>query len=253
MRKIYFLIAFLIAPIFIYAQDIPKPIGWVNDFANVISPEYKEKLNSLIEELEQKTTSEIAVVTINSIAPYDEKAYARLLFDNWKPGKKGKDNGVLVLLAIKERRWRIETGYGVEGILPDGLCGEIGRNYIVPYFKEGKYSEGLYKGTLKISQVIAKGTNVNLKTLEGFKESASGGETLYDYLPLWIILFMFIFFFFPIIAIISSRSRYSGYHYGGWGYGGGFGGGSGGFGGGGFGGGGFGGGGGGGGGAGGGF
>ena len=98
---------------FAYAQNLPQPTGWVNDFAGVISPEYKEKLSSLIEELQQKTTTEIAVVTVNSISPYGEIEYARLLFDNWKPGKKGKDNGVLVLLAIKERRWRIETGYGI--------------------------------------------------------------------------------------------------------------------------------------------
>ena len=143
MRKVCLLVILLILPFFAYSQDIPEPSSWVNDFAGVISPEYKEKLNYLIEELKQKTTAEIAVVTINSIAPYDEKEYARLLFDNWKPGKKGKDNGVLVLLAIKERRWRIETGYGVEGILPDGLCGDIARNYMVPYFKVGKYSEGL--------------------------------------------------------------------------------------------------------------
>lgn len=144
-----------------YAEKIPQPVGWVNDFAGVLSPEYKEKLNSLIEELEQKTTAEIVVVTINSIAPYDEKEYARLLFDNWKPGKKGKDNGVLVLLAIKERRWRIETGYGIEGILPDGLCGEIGRNYMVPYFKDGKYSEGLYYGVTAVAKVIIQNFNVS--------------------------------------------------------------------------------------------
>ena len=85
MRKLCLLLALLILPFFAYSQDIPQPSGWVNDFASVISPEYKEKLNSLIEELEQKTTSEIAVVTINSISPLSEIEYARLLFDKWKP------------------------------------------------------------------------------------------------------------------------------------------------------------------------
>ncbi|TBR14749.1 TPM domain-containing protein [bacterium] len=139
----------------LFAEDIPQPSGWVNDFANVISAEYQNKLNAAISALEEKTSAEIAVVTINSIAPYDEKEYARLLFDNWKPGKKGKDNGVLILLSIKERAWRIETGYGVEGVLPDGRCGEIGRNYMVPYFKSGNYEEGLYNGVLAIAQVIS--------------------------------------------------------------------------------------------------
>src|SRR3990167_8925883 len=88
---------------FLFAENIPQPTGWVNDFAGVISGEYKDKLTALIQELEEKTSAEIAVVTVESISPYDEKEYARLLFDNWNPGKKGKDNGVLVLLALKER------------------------------------------------------------------------------------------------------------------------------------------------------
>ncbi|HNW39829.1 MAG TPA: TPM domain-containing protein, partial [Candidatus Omnitrophota bacterium] len=128
------------------ADQLPAPVGWVNDFAGVISSDRKNDITALLEKVEQKTGAEIMVITINSIAPYDEKEYARLIFDNWKPGKKGRDNGALILLAIGQRRWRIETGYGLEGILPDGLCGEIGRNYMVPYFKNGQYSEGLYQG-----------------------------------------------------------------------------------------------------------
>ena len=125
------LIILLISPA-TFAADIPEPQGrWVNDYANVISAEYRAKLSDLIEELEEKTQAEVAVVTVESIAPYDEKEYARQIFDKWRPGKKGKDNGVLVLLAISERLWRIETGYGVEGILPDGLCGQIGRQELL--------------------------------------------------------------------------------------------------------------------------
>ena len=99
MRKLYLIFILFLFPISGHAQNIPQPTNWVNDFANVIDKSYEERLNALIGELEQKTTAEIAVVTIDSIAPYDEKEYARLIFDNWRPGKKGKDNGVLVLLA----------------------------------------------------------------------------------------------------------------------------------------------------------
>jgi uncharacterized protein len=242
MRKTCFLILFLSLTLFVYAQDVPQPSGWVNDFAGVINPESKEKINSLIEELEQKTSSEIAVVTINSISPYTEIDYARKLFDKWKPGKKGKDNGVLVLLAVKERRWRIETGYGVEGILPDGLCGEIGRNYMVPYFKEGRYSQGLYEGVSKIAQIISGMSPAELGLTAQAKNSSRP-----DLSDLSVFALLLIFFGFPFIF-----RKKSGYHDGSIYYGGGFGGfGGGGFGGGGFGG--FGGGGGGGGGAGGGF
>ncbi|MDD5730550.1 MAG: TPM domain-containing protein [Candidatus Omnitrophica bacterium] len=174
-------------------ETVPKPQGLVNDFAGVISEGYKQKLSSIILELEEKTSAEIAVVTIGSIAPYDEKEYARLLFDSWKPGKKGKDNGVLVLLAIQERRWRIETGYGVEGVLPDGLCGEIGRNYMVPYFKNGDYQQGLYNGVMEIAKTIARSQNVVLESLQGVTIEAPQRKSGND--P-FIYLFAFFFFLF---------------------------------------------------------
>lgn len=190
MRKICLLFVFLFLPLSVSAKDIPQPQGWVNDFASVISSEYRNKLTDLIQGLEDKTSAEIAVITVNSIAPYDEKEYARLIFDKWRPGKKGKDNGVLVLLAVKERRWRIETGYGVEGVLPDSLCGEIGRNYMVPYFKEAKYGEGLYYGVTAIAQAIAKDAKIAIAGLEGKKLKKRSQEA-----PFWVYFFIPIFFF----------------------------------------------------------
>ncbi len=230
MPKIFLTLAFFILPFLGYAQNVPQPVGWVNDFANVIDQGNADKLSSLIAEVEQKTTTEIAVVTISSIAPYDEKEYARALFDHWKPGKKGKDNGVLVLLAVKERRWRIETGYGVEAILPDGLCGEIGRNYMVPYFKQAKYGEGLYQGIRAIANIIAKDAHLTLATLGNFEEISpekQPASTIPDSLAT-VIIFIVIVLFMVISNLGEYRKRYTddGYYVGG-----GFGGGGGGFGG----------------------
>lgn len=232
MRKIFLTLSLILLPLLGYAQNVPQAVGWVNDFANVIDKGNADKLSTLITEVEEKTTTEIAVVTINSIAPYDEKEYARVLFDNWKPGKKGKDNGVLVLLAVKERRWRIENGYGVEGILPDGLCGEIGRNYMVPYFKAGNYGEGLYQGVRAIANVIAKDSHVTLAALGNFAETAPQNKlSSNDSQSLGMLIFFIIVII--IIVLINSGingNRYSGGSYGG-SWGGGFGGGGGGFGG----------------------
>ena len=150
-----------------FAQDIPKPTGWANDFAGVMDSEHQQNLTTLLTELESKTTSEIIVVTVDSIAPYGEHEYARALFDQWKVGKKGKDNGGIILLAVKERRWRIETGYGLEGILPDGRCGEIGRTFMVPYFKEGKFGEGLYQAAAQMAKIISDDAHVELAALKG--------------------------------------------------------------------------------------
>jgi uncharacterized protein len=221
MRQICLVILFLSLTLFASAQSVPQPSGWVNDFSGVINPEYKEKINSLISDLEQKTSSEIAVVTIDSISPYGEIDYARMLFDKWKPGKKGKDNAVLVLLAVKERRWRIETGYGVEGILPDGLCGEIGRNYMVPYFKEGRYSEGLYSAVVKIAEVVSG------KDLSALKLNPQGlrysRDNFSDFIFLTLLLmFIWIPFF---LHMVSRRCEHRGYYGDTVYYGGGFGGG----------------------------
>jgi len=236
MRKLCLAILFLILPFWVLAENLPQPSGRVNDFAGVISQEYKDKITALIQELDEKTSAEITVITVNSIAPYDEKQYSQMLFDNWKPGKKGKDNGVLVLLAVKERRWHIETGYGMEGILPDGLCGEIGRNYMVPSFKEGKYAEGLYAGVLQIAQVIANEAKVKLDALANTEKTTQDEDVPWEKLAIFGVFFGFII----LNSLFSHWQRKNGRYYGntggfygsgGW-SGGGFGGG--GFGGGGF-------------------
>jgi len=215
-----------------YSQNVPAPEGWVNDFAGVISASYEEKITEIAQELESKTSSEITVVTINSIAPYDEKQYARLLFDKWKPGKKGKDNGVLVLLVVKDRLWRIEIGYGLEGILPDGLCGDIGRTYMIPYFKEGRYGEGLYYGVAVISRTIAQATQKTLTTLDGIKNLDIITQEGFDDLRPWLGISVIAIFLFMVIRYIywlpTDRNYYrlgGGGYYGGYGGGGGFGGG----------------------------
>jgi len=234
LMKRLFLITFIFLLFSCVAQgEIPAPEGLLNDFANVISPEYKEKINALLNEIEQKTSAEICVVTSSSIEPYGENEYAQMLFDSWKIGKKENDNGILILLAVKERRWRIHTGYGVEGILPDGVCGEIGRTYMVPYFKDGKYSEGLYSGVTAVASIISKDahiTLVNLNNTRYFKEKSQNvfGDATNLFIP------FFVFLFFNIVLFIHSRELRRGMRSGGYQSGGFYGGGFGGFGGGGF-------------------
>lgn len=167
IRTIILAVCFFLLPFTLNADDIPMPQGRVNDLAHVISQEYKEKISSVIAELEVKTSAEIAVVTQNSIAPLDEFQYAQKVFDEWKIGKSGKDNGVLILVAVKERAWRIHTGYGVEGILPDSLCSRIGREYMVPFLKRDDYSQGIYAGVTEIAKAISNDAGVSLSTLAG--------------------------------------------------------------------------------------
>jgi uncharacterized protein len=137
-------------------EPLPAPQGRVNDFAGVLDPSAKEQLNALAAEVEQRTTAEIAVVVVPTTAPMTPKEYVTALFNHWGVGKRGSDNGVMVLLAIDDRRVEIETGYGVEGILPDGKAGEIIRTAMVPAFAHDRWGEGLVAGTQRVAQVLLK-------------------------------------------------------------------------------------------------
>lgn len=144
----------------ITVQDLPNPRqttrSWVLDQEKVISPTTEAQINNLISDLESKTTTEMAVVTVNSSQPYSSlKEMATELYNYWGIGKQGNDNGVLFLISVQERRMEIETGYGVEGILPDAKAGAILDDYVVPYFRQGNYDQGILSGVNILTQVLA--------------------------------------------------------------------------------------------------
>src|SRR5262245_36363925 len=103
----------------IVSADLPKPTGPINDFAQVLDEATERELAALVKSVEDETTAEIAVATVTSLEGMSVEEYATRLFAEWGIGQKGKDNGVLVLVAPSERKTRIEVGYGLEPILPD--------------------------------------------------------------------------------------------------------------------------------------
>ncbi len=135
---------------------IPDPSGYVTDQAGVMG-EWAGKTDALCRDIERRTSSEIAVLTVKTTAPLETQQYAQTVFDRWKIGKKGKDNGVLVLLAVDDRRVWIATGYGVEGVLPDGRVGEIRDRLMVPLFRQQRYGEGIFVGVSSIGSVLSGG------------------------------------------------------------------------------------------------
>ncbi|MDI6782317.1 MAG: TPM domain-containing protein [bacterium] len=218
-----------------YAKEVifPETVGYVNDFANIISEDCQLKLNQTITELHQKAQgAEVSVVTVQSIEPLSVEEYAIGLFEKWGIGKKGTDNGVLFLIAIKERKLRIEVGYGLEGALPDGKCGEIRDRVILPYFKQGNLERGIYLGSLAIIQAIAREYQVEMPEQDGETIVVEDSSSIKgDLLQFLFLLFLAPFVILKAIFFPSSRRRY--YGYGGFGGSfGGFGGSFGGFGGG---------------------
>jgi len=144
------------------AKDWPSPRGYLNDFAGIVDAASGDSIEALGVELKEKTGAELAVVTVADLGGDEIDPAAVDLFQAWGIGKKGKDEGVLILLARAERRVRIEVGYGLEGILPDGKCGAIIRQVMGPDLHEDRFGPGLLRGAAAVAGVIAEDRGVTL-------------------------------------------------------------------------------------------
>ncbi len=140
-----------------------KPQGYVSDFANVVDAASRERLEQYCGALERSTGVEIALVTIPDLAGEPVDQVANDLFRKWGVGHRGKDDGILLLLAIHDRRSRIEVGYGLEPAITDGMAGDILRS-MSPYLREGRYGDALLEGVGEMGARIAQARNVALET-----------------------------------------------------------------------------------------
>jgi uncharacterized protein len=222
----------------------PIPANPVVDLAGIIEDTVEAEINNYLRELENKTSAQMAILTIKSLEGQNIEEFAiNIAHDKWKLGQKGKDNGVLMVVALKDRKYRIEVGYGLEGVLPDSLVGGIGRQYLVPYFKKGDYSSGISAAALVIANRIADDAGVKISGLPAVPKAppntARKGSSGFFGKIISLLIFLVVFFIFIknprsflAFMLLSSMGGRRG-HWGG--SGGGFGGGgSGGFGGGGF-------------------
>jgi len=146
-----------------YSQaDLPTPSHYVEDYANVINDSDERSLNGVLQELEQKTGTQYIILTVLSTGGLPIEQFSIELAEKWKLGQKGKDNGMLFVLAKNDRRWRFEVGYGLEGFITDQYCSRTGRDVLVPYLRKGDYSRGIYEANLRIVQRIASEADVSL-------------------------------------------------------------------------------------------
>jgi uncharacterized protein len=126
----------------------------VHDFANLLSPADRQSLEQLALDVEKKTTAQMAIVTVKSLDGLTMEEYAHTLFDQWGIGNRQFNNGVLFLIAPNEHRMRIETGRGIEPLLPDSRCGELADEHVVPHFQRGDFAGGIKDGTNALAKVI---------------------------------------------------------------------------------------------------
>jgi uncharacterized protein len=205
LRGLVFLCSVALATHLVAAfADPPLPVLTepVNDFAAVIDAPSAATLDRMIRSLQAATGDVVVVVTVSTFEPYgDIREYAVKLFQNHGRGigEKGKDNGLLVLLALKERRAWIEVGYGLEEWITDGFAGETVRAYMIPEFRAGGYGPGLVTGTARLIGRIADGRGV---TLTGFERPREQQREAAPQITFSTIVFLFI-----VVLMISRITR----------------------------------------------
>ncbi len=232
------------------AQEPPELTAPVNDVANVIDPESEAAMDGLIRSLQRASGDVVVVAAVDTIAPYaDIREYAVEMFENRGRGigQRGRDNGVLVLLAVADRQVWIEVGYDLEEFITDGFAGETSRQVMAPFFRRGEYGAGLFAGVSRIVGRVAERRNV---TLQDVPRDAVPSTPGIGSAPMLVVA---LFVLFALLNAVAGRTRgrrrfgqrwgdpMGGWHsgvgpfgggFGGFGRGGGFGGGFGGFGGG---------------------
>lgn len=218
---------FLIVPVWCSAQ-LPVPELWgarIHDDANILSPAFESELAQMLKAHEDSTSNQIAILTIPALQDEPIEDYTFRVAEQWKLGQAEKDNGILVLVAVNDRKVRIEVGEGLEGVVPDAIANQIIRNQIAPGFRQNNYEAGLRAGVVAIIQAIGG----EYQAEEGPTVTRRGrGGSIWGTLIIMIIILL--------ISKMTGGGR-GRYRRGGWSsgagwYGGGFSGRSGGFGGG---------------------
>jgi uncharacterized protein len=163
------------------ALEVPSaPQGRVSDYSGTLTLEQRRNLEETLARFEEETANQVAVVIVPTLADDSLEDYSIRLAEKWRIGRKGKDNGVILLIVMQDRKIRIEVGYGLEGVLPDGVAGEIIRREIAPRFRQGQFFQG-----------IKSGVNAIMAASKGEYRPASrtgrGGRALSWF---WVILFV---------------------------------------------------------------
>jgi uncharacterized protein len=143
----------------IFSQGFPKPVGFVNDFADVLSREEEIVLENRLSTLEKDTSAEVVFLSVYTIGDYTLEDYAADLFQEWGIGKKSNNNGLLFLISIAEGDLRIEVGYGLESVITDGRAGRILDDDVLPYLELGDFDNAVEAGMISIEKYIRDGSS----------------------------------------------------------------------------------------------
>jgi uncharacterized protein len=169
-----------------------EPNGFVNDFAQVLTAPQRDSLERRVRDLQQKTGAELSVVTVKSLEGGQIDDFTNKLFQRWGVGQKGKNNGIMLLVAMQDHKMRIEVGYGLEPVLPDVLAGRIIDEELRPQFRQSRYAEGLSRAVEQIATIVERGepaSRIALGLSHVFRPST---EPLADQVLLTVALSLFV-------------------------------------------------------------
>lgn len=195
MKIQVFFIYFALNLSLIFPQSIPELKKPVMDLVGILKPSEISSLENLILNLQKEKGSQIGVLIVESTLPYSIEEYSIKVAEQWKLGRKGVDDGVLFLIAIKDRKMRIEVGYGLEGAIPDAKAKQILDDYVKPYFKKGDYYNGIYSGIGMLEKLIR---GESLPESENFQQKDKSFELIFQ------SVFAGIALIFHIIAILFN-------------------------------------------------
>ena len=197
----------LLAVVAAGAVDVPYLTGRVVDNAEILKPATRERIAALAKAHEDKTSDQIAVLTISTLGGESVEEFAVRVFEAWKLGQKGKDNGVLVVVAPQDRKMRIEVGYGLEGTLTDVAASRIIRNVMTPAFKSGDFDRGIEDGVAAIVAQL-EGQAATAGTTASFADASTSntGKSAFKFegpdIP-WYMRILLGCFIFGIIGIFT--------------------------------------------------
>ncbi len=174
----------------------PRPKGRISDYTGTLNPSELRDLENVLAEFERQTTNQIAVLLIPTLSGDSLEDYSIRLAEKWRIGQEGRDNGVILLIVKQDRKIRIEVGYGLEGVLPDSLAGDIIRQVIAPHFRQGQFYQGIRNG---VGAIIAA-TKVEYKAAPRRKPR---GSIISWFWPLFLL-----FVFLSSLTRIFGRRRY---------------------------------------------
>ncbi|MDB5148151.1 MAG: hypothetical protein JWQ57_2171 [Mucilaginibacter sp.] len=189
-KKIILFLGLVLCTAFAFAQDFPQRSNTlVTDYTNTLNPADKQRLESKLVAFNDSTSTQIAVVILKSTGSYDINDYGVQLLRKWGIGQKDKNNGVLVLVAIGDRKMSIQTGYGAEGALPDIVTQDIIQNDLKPHFKQNDYYGGLDAGT----NSILKAMKGEYKAAKKQQKQSNGGSAGFIVIIIVVVILILVF------------------------------------------------------------